>query len=151
MSKYSDADFLVRAALDQKDRRSDTNVYIANLPLSFTDRDLELLAKDYGLIITSMLLRDYEHAVHVSRYGTYVGLVDYSSNAEAARAVSMLHGKKLNSNADSKDRPLACCFAERVGPCSFPEKSKIIIIAFVIIIVSIIIIIIIIEARFKKA
>ena len=142
MSKYSDADFLARAALDQKDRRSDTNVYIANLPLSFTDRDLELLAKDYGLIITSMLLRDYEHAV---------GLVNYTSNEEAARAVSMLHGKKLNSNADSKDRHLACCFAERVGPCSFPEKSKIIIIAFVIIIVSIIIIIIIIEARFKKA
>lgn len=66
------------------------NLYVAHLPKTFSQRDLEELFRPYGNIITSRILIDT--TTGMSRG---VGFVRYDKHAEAELAISRLNGKLL--------------------------------------------------------
>ena len=66
------------------------NLYIAYLPKTYSQADLEAMFRPYGTIITSKILIDTETGLSRG-----VGFVRYDKHAEAQAAISSLNGKVL--------------------------------------------------------
>lgn len=66
------------------------NVYIANLPKTFTQEELESLFRPYGTIITSKILVD-----PATSLGRGVGFVRFDKYAEAESAIQSMNGQQL--------------------------------------------------------
>lgn len=66
------------------------NVYIANLPKSFAQEELESLFRPYGTIITSKILID-----PATNLGRGVGFVRFDKYAEAETAIQSMNGQQL--------------------------------------------------------
>lgn len=67
------------------------NLYIAYLPKTYTQTDLEAMFRPFGTIITSKILIDTETGLSRG-----VGFVRYDKHAEAQAAISALNGKVLH-------------------------------------------------------
>lgn len=48
----------IQAQMAKQQEQDPTNLYIANLPLAFTESDLEKLLKQYGTVVSTRILRD---------------------------------------------------------------------------------------------
>lgn len=66
------------------------NVYVANLPPSLTNSELDALFQPYGTIITSKILSDPDTGL-----GRGVGFVRFDKYAQAELAIAALNGKPL--------------------------------------------------------
>lgn len=66
------------------------NLYIAYLPKTYSQADLEAMFRPYGTIITSKILIDTETGLSRG-----VGFVRYDKHSEAQAAISALNGKVL--------------------------------------------------------
>ena len=66
------------------------NLYIAYLPKTYTQADLEAMFRPFGTIITSKILIDSDTGLSRG-----VGFVRYDKHAEAQAAISSLNGKVL--------------------------------------------------------
>ncbi|XP_052789093.1 ELAV-like protein 1-B [Mya arenaria] len=65
------------------------NIYVKNIPSTYTETDLDELFKPYGKIVTSKVLMDLQ-----TGQSKNVGFVLYDSKEEAEKAINEMNGKK---------------------------------------------------------
>ena len=94
------------------------NLYIAYLPKTLTQPELEAMFRHYGTIITSKILVDPE--TNMSRG---VGFVRYDKHSEAENAILALNGKHLPGSM----QPMLVKFANQAKPgnASIPMQATV--------------------------
>ncbi|KYN42637.1 Protein alan shepard [Trachymyrmex septentrionalis] len=88
--------------LDSQQEQDPTNLYIANLPLTFKENDVEALLAQYGQVISTRILRD------TSGQSKGVGFARMESKEKCEQIIQMFNGKALTGAKD----PLLVKFAD---------------------------------------
>ncbi|KYQ49536.1 Protein alan shepard [Trachymyrmex zeteki] len=88
------------SSLQQK--QNPINLYIANLPLTFKENDVEALLAQYGQVISTRILRD------TSGQSKGVGFARMESKEKCEQIIQMFNGKALTGAKD----PLLVKFAD---------------------------------------
>eukprot|EP00906_Rhabdomonas_costata_P017586 RCo025384 len=83
--------------------RPSDNLFIRNLPMSFTEQDLNAVFSSFGNIASSIIIRDFR-----TGQSRGYGLVKFSNIADAATALKKVHGMQLSGS----ERPLEVKYAE---------------------------------------
>lgn len=91
------------------------NLYIAHLPKSCTQTELENMFHPFGKIITSKIL--YDSTTGISRG---VGFVRFDKHSEAENAIATLNGKVLPNS--SSTQPILVKFANQAKPLPTPPS-----------------------------
>lgn len=86
----------------QQQEQDPTNLYIANLPLTFKENDVEALLAQYGQVISTRILRD------TSGQSKGVGFARMESKEKCEQIIQMFNGKALPGAKD----PLLVKFAD---------------------------------------
>ncbi|XP_024226764.1 protein alan shepard isoform X9 [Bombus impatiens] len=92
----------VRWLCMQQQEQDPTNLYIANLPLSFKENDVEGLLAQYGQVISTRILRD------TAGQSKGVGFARMESKEKCEQIIQMFNGKALQGAKD----PLLVKFAD---------------------------------------
>lgn len=83
--------------------RPSDNLFIRNLPLNFTEQDLNAVFSSFGAISSSIIIRDLK-----SGQSKGFGMVKFSNVADAATAMKKVNGMQLSGS----ERPLEVKYAE---------------------------------------
>jgi RNA recognition motif-containing protein len=91
-----------------------TNLFVGNLPYSVDDADLARLFSEVGTVASARVITD-----RMSGQSRGFGFVEMTTDAEAAQAIAMLHGREVNgrvlSVSEARPREDRGGYGERRG------------------------------------
>jgi RNA recognition motif-containing protein len=103
----------MQAQMARQQERDDSNLYIANLPATFNEQDLEDMCAQYGQVISTRILR----ATNGLSRG--VGFVRMESKSKCEALVDAFNGKMLPRQTE----PLTVKFADAGNKKRYPRRQ----------------------------
>ncbi|KAF6208973.1 hypothetical protein GE061_014716 [Apolygus lucorum] len=85
----------IQAQMAKQQEQDPTNLYIANLPPSFKETDLENMLKQYGQVISTRILKD------ASGMSKGVGFARMETKEKCEQIIQVFNGKTLAGSKDS--------------------------------------------------